>query len=78
MAMTQAHLQTHQKETLKPGLFLKDFITICSYCNQIRDNQNGWHQFEHYRSDLYKPKVSHGICPRCFEEQMEIIKLITS
>ena len=53
---------------------LEGIIPICSYCKKIRDDEKSWHQIENYISSHSEAKFSHGICPECFEEQLEVIK----
>jgi len=53
---------------------LEGIIPICSYCKKIRDDQNSWHQLETYISNHSEALFSHGICPDCVTEQMEIFK----
>lgn len=53
---------------------LEGIIPICMYCKKIRDDQKTWNQLEQYITDHSEAKFSHGICPHCAEEQMEIIK----
>ncbi len=53
---------------------LEGIIPICSYCKKIRDDQKNWHQLETYITNNSEAMFSHGICPNCYEEQMEIIR----
>lgn len=46
---------------------LQKLLPICSYCNKIRDDQNYWHGVERYISEHLDAKLSHGICPSCWE-----------
>ncbi|MDP2874624.1 MAG: hypothetical protein Q8O00_00480, partial [Holophaga sp.] len=48
---------------------LQGIIPICSYCKQIRDEEGGWWQMEHYISDHSDAAFSHGICPACRERE---------
>jgi chromosome segregation ATPase len=52
---------------------LEGIIPICSYCKKIRDDQNGWQPLETYISDHSEVLFSHGACPDCLAEQMEMI-----
>jgi hypothetical protein len=61
------------KSTIFPLRLLEGFVTICSYCNQIRDKGNHWHQSNQNISGYSKFQISHGICPKCFEEQIKLI-----
>ncbi len=45
---------------------LKEIIPICSYCNNIRDDEGSWEQMEHYISTHSDSEFSHGICPDCY------------
>jgi hypothetical protein len=52
---------------------LEGIIPICSYCKKIRDDQNGWQPLETYISDHSEVLFSHGACPDCLAEQIEMI-----
>jgi DNA-binding response OmpR family regulator len=73
----QRDLLAHQKEELEAVLArvkqLEGIIPICMYCKKIRDDQDIWNQLEQYIADHSEAVFSHGICPHCIEEQMEII-----
>ena len=49
---------------------LESFLPICSYCKQIRDDQDYWQQIESYLSTHLGAAVSHVICPDCYESQV--------
>lgn len=49
---------------------LKEIIPICSYCRQVRDDENYWHSVEAYVSNQTRSKFSHGICPDCYKEHI--------
>ncbi len=53
---------------------LEGIIPICAYCKKIRDDEESWHQMEQYISSHSEVKFSHGICPECHKEQLEIIQ----
>lgn len=53
---------------------LEGIIPICMYCKKIRDDQNSWQQLEKYISEHSEVLFSHGICPKCAEEQMELMR----
>jgi len=68
-------------ETLQKALddiqTLHGIIPICAYCKKVRDDRNSWHQLEVYVSEHSDAKFSHGACPHCYAEQMEILKNTT-
>ena len=53
---------------------LEGIIPICMYCKKIRDDQQSWHQLERYISEHSEAVFSHGMCPACAEEQMNVIR----
>ncbi len=53
---------------------LEGIIPICSYCKKIRNDEESWQQMEHYISDHSEARFSHGICPDCFEIEMDEIR----
>ena len=73
----QRDLLSRQNEKLEAALArirrLEGIIPICMYCKQIRNDQDDWTQLEQYITDHSEAMFSHGICPHCEEEQMEII-----
>ena len=46
---------------------LQGILAICSYCKNIRDDQNYWQQLETYVSEHSEAQFSHSICPKCYE-----------
>lgn len=50
---------------------LSKLIPICSYCRQIRTDQNYWTDLESFLSTTSKVRFSHGICPSCYKDLVE-------
>jgi PAS domain-containing protein len=50
---------------------LQKILPICSYCRNIRDDENYWQTVESYISHHTNTRFSHGICPACFENVVE-------
>jgi GAF domain-containing protein len=50
---------------------LSGILPICSYCKKVRNDEGYWDQVEMYVSSHTDAKFSHGICPTCFEREME-------
>jgi PAS domain S-box-containing protein len=50
---------------------LQAILPICSYCRRVRDDENYWHSVEAYISEHTDTRFSHGICPSCFEREVE-------
>lgn len=52
---------------------LKGIIPICAYCKKIRDDEGSWNQLESYIRSHSAAEFSHGICPDCYEDQLQDI-----
>ncbi len=50
---------------------LKEIIPICSYCRQVRDDDNYWQSVETYISKQTHSKFSHGVCPSCYDTHLK-------
>lgn len=50
---------------------LEQLLPICSYCKKIRVDHDYWEQLERYFCERSNVRFSHGICPACFQEQIE-------
>jgi PAS domain S-box-containing protein len=57
---------------------LQGILPICSYCKQVRTDENYWQAVETYVSQLTGAEFTHGICPNCYEthvrQQLETLK----
>jgi len=62
------------QESLNRVKQLEGIIPICMYCKKIRDDKDGWNQLEQYITEHSEASFSHGICPKCKDEQMELIR----
>ncbi len=62
------------KEALSEVRKLQGLLPICSYCKNIRDDNNYWLRIEEYIADHSEANFSHGICPECEKKLMEKLK----
>jgi len=62
------------RNTLSRVKQLEGIISICMYCKKIRNDVNSWDQIETYISSHSEALFSHGICPECYQQQMEELK----
>jgi DNA-binding response OmpR family regulator len=46
---------------------LEALLPVCTYCKKIRDDRNYWQQIESYFHAHTRSKVSHSICPDCYQ-----------
>ena len=58
------------EEALATIKTLRGLIPICAYCKKIRDDGDYWQQLEVYISEHSDAEFSHGICPDCYESQL--------
>jgi phosphoserine phosphatase RsbU/P len=49
---------------------LQGLLPICSYCKKVRGDENYWQQVDAYITENSDLRLSHGICPDCFETVM--------
>jgi sigma-B regulation protein RsbU (phosphoserine phosphatase) len=56
------------EEALAQVKLLQGLLPICSYCKNIRDDNNYWQQIESYVSAHSEAQFSHSICPTCYEK----------
>jgi len=49
---------------------LQGLLPMCSYCKNIRDDQNYWQQVESYIAARSEVTFSHGICPGCYHTEV--------
>jgi PAS domain S-box-containing protein len=50
---------------------LRDILPICSYCKNVRNDDDYWQTVETYITRYTKTQFSHSICPDCFEKEVE-------
>ncbi len=49
---------------------LQGLLPICSYCKNIRSDDDSWQQIEAYVATRSDAQFSHGICPDCYESKI--------
>lgn len=49
---------------------LHGLMPICSYCKNVRTDQNYWLQVEDYLTAHSGLQFSHSICPKCYEAEI--------
>lgn len=49
---------------------LRNILPMCAWCKKIRNDENYWQQVEEYLAQNSETKVTHGICPQCFEKTL--------
>jgi len=74
LAKVYQHQSIELQGTLSRVKQLEGIIAICSYCKKIRNDTNSWDQIETYISSHSEALFSHGICPECYQQQMDELK----
>ena len=49
---------------------LSKIYPICSYCKKVREETGQWVSVEKYVRDVSGAEPSHGICPQCYEREI--------
>jgi phosphoserine phosphatase RsbU/P len=52
---------------------LGELLPMCAYCKKIRDDGAYWKQLESYVQEHTGSHFSHGVCPECFEKEMNAL-----
>lgn len=50
---------------------LEELLPICSYCKRIRDERDRWNPVEEYLSEHTDRRLTHGVCPDCYETRLK-------
>ena len=66
VTMMMDRIRIRAEESEKHVAQLEGLLPICSYCKNIRDEDNHWHRLEAYIEDRSQAEFTHGICPDCF------------
>lgn len=59
---------TEKMQAIRELNGLKDIISICANCKNIKIENEGWMAPEQIFGDIIKAEFSSGICPTCVEE----------
>lgn len=76
LARLKTHIMLRKKEmeltkALAEIQTLSGILPICSCCKQIRNDAGYWQQVEEYISEHSKAMFSHGLCPECYQKEMD-------
>ena len=47
---------------------IRQMITICANCHQIKNEQDEWQKIENFLRNHFGMQFSHGICPDCLKK----------
>jgi hypothetical protein len=49
---------------------LRRLVPMCSWCDRIEDGNGGWESLESYIERQADTKITHSVCPACFQREM--------
>jgi hypothetical protein len=58
----------------KQRRIISDLITVCAKCHRVRLDEDVWQTVEAYLTDHRRVLLSHGLCPRCYEEEIKALE----
>jgi AmiR/NasT family two-component response regulator len=67
--MELRQLNAELRRALESVKTLSGFLPICTHCKRIRNAEGAWVAVEVYVRDHTHAEFTHGLCPRCLEEQ---------
>jgi hypothetical protein len=53
---------------------LRGLLPICASCKDIRDVSGDWEALESYIARHSRATFTHGLCPKCLQEQLQTLK----
>jgi sigma-B regulation protein RsbU (phosphoserine phosphatase) len=53
---------------------LQGLLPMCAWCKSIRDDSNLWESLEGYFSSHTSAELTHAICPRCLDKQLQMLE----
>ena len=60
-------------EDISELLTLRGLLPICCQCKKVRDDKQYWHDIDSYLHTHMNMRLTHGLCPTCFGEQIKAI-----
>lgn len=55
------------QDTLDHVKRLQGLLPVCAWCKKVRDDHNYWRTLESYLTEHADVRVTHGICPDCYQ-----------
>ncbi len=62
---------TELREAQSEVARLRRLLPICSWCDKIQNEEGEWDTIERYLAEERDTRVSHGLCPDCYERQLK-------
>jgi len=61
-------------EDVSEIMALRALLPVCAYCRKVRDDENYWRSLENYLHSHLGMKMTHGMCPDCFERETRALQ----
>ena len=65
---TTSILARQRAQARKQVDLLLDLLPMCASCHKVRDDRGYWSQVEQYLETQTGARLTHGICPDCFQK----------
>jgi hypothetical protein len=65
-------------EDVSELLSLRGLLPICVECKKVRDDRQYWHRLETFLHTHMNLKLTHGLCPDCFAEQIKRLDAVAA
>ena len=72
----QVSLIDQLQSALKEIRNLRGLLPICAYCKSIRNDTGSWQNIEAYVKEHTDVDFTHGVCPKCYDQQMTELRAI--
>lgn len=73
MLRTRLHMAERILRYTTEISLLQDLIPMCSYCQKVRDGADYWERVDTYIRARTGARFSHGVCPSCYDEQVQLL-----
>ncbi|GAB5441787.1 MAG: hypothetical protein Fues2KO_21360 [Fuerstiella sp.] len=71
--MAQMELRRVRRDLVRTlhGLqVMQGHLPVCAWCKSVRNSSESWNRVEDYLQHLTGHQITHGICPRCYDQQV--------
>jgi hypothetical protein len=72
-ALREAELRASLEAAMAEVKTLRGLLHICAWCKRVRDEAEDWETVERYVQAHTHALFTHGICPDCFQSQVDAL-----
>ncbi len=70
-AAREASLRAELEKAMGEIKTLRGMLCVCAWCRRVRDEDEAWQALETFVQERTHAAFTHGICPDCFQSQLE-------